>query len=153
MTDSLEYINAIMPYNSGFEGSDLYRILDETLGKYLDDLLENRIDKAYNSNFITLATGEDLDKLGRLYGVARGNNEDDKDYRLRIGFQADKMVNLDNLLDLGCEVYSYVNGYDLGSTLLSRNITEASKVLVVAPNESVKQTLLDNIFLKSVVIV
>ena len=153
MTDSIDYINEIMPYNTGFEGSDLYKILDETLGEYLDDLLENRISRAYNSNFITLADGEDLDTIGKRYGVTRGSGESDEDYRSRIIFQADKMVNLDNLLDLDCDVYAYVEGYNLESTLLSRNITEASKVLIVSPNSTVKQTLVDNIFLKSVVIV
>ena len=43
--------------------------------------------------------------------------------------------------------------YSLESTLLSRNVTEAGKVLIVTPNPVVKQTLVDNVFLKSVVIV
>ena len=153
MTDSIDYLNEIMPYNSGFEGSDLYRILDETLGTYLDELLNNRITRAYNSNYITLAEAEDLDIIGRHYGVSRGAGEVDDSYRSRIIFQADRMVNLDNLLDLDCEVYSYVEDYDLEDTLLSRNITEASKVLIVTPNSIVKKTVEDNIFLKSVVIV
>lgn len=153
MSDSLDYMNTIMPYNSGFEGSDLYQVLDETLGAYLDKLLDERVDGVYNSCFVTLATGEDLDRLGGLYGVVRGDGELDDDYRDRIIFQADKMVNLDNLLDLDCSVYVYIDDYDLESTLLSRNVTEAGKVLIVTPNPVVKQTLVDNVFLKSVVIV
>lgn len=149
----LEYIKDIMPVNSGFEGSDLYKVMLETVQPYFNNLDDVVVPALYDDNWITKATSDGLDRLGEVYGVKRGTGESDDDYRTRLGFQADRMVNLGNVLDLGCEVYSYTPNYDLGTTLLSRNVTEAVKLLIVTPNPETKELLVDNLLSDKVVII
>lgn len=149
----LEYIKDIMPVNCGFYESDLYDVMLETVEPYFNKLDDEVVPALYDDNWITKATSDGLNRLGEVYGVKRGTGESDDDYRIRLGFQADRMVNLGNVLDLGCEVYSYTPNYDLGSTLLSRNTSEAVKLLIVTPNTKTKTLLEDNLLSDSVVIV
>ena len=151
MTDVLDFIIDIMPVNSGFNGSDFGEVLENSILPYFQEKYEsNRI---YESFFITLATGRDLERIGKNYGVFRLLDESDDDYRARINFQADKTINMNNVQELGCEVVCYVDDYDLSETLLSNNITEANKILIIAPNNSIKTIIEKNLLLKSVEVV
>lgn len=148
MSDVLDFITDIMPVNSGFDGSDFAEVLENSVLKYLQEKYESN--NVYESFFITLATGRALDRIGKNYGVFRLSDESDEDYRSRINFQADKTINLNNVQELGCEVVVYVEDYDLTETLLSNNITEANKILIIAPNNSIKTIIEKNLLLKSV---
>ena len=151
MSDVLDFITEIMPVNSGFDGSDFAEVLENSILPYFQEKYENN--GVYESFFITLATGRTLDRIGANYGVSRLSDESDDDYRSRINFQADKTINLNNIEELGCEVVAYVEDYDLTETLLSNNITEANKILIIASNTNVKSIIEKNLLLKSVEVV
>ena len=151
MSDVLDFITEIMPVNSGFDGSDFAEVLENSILPYFQEKYESN--DVYESFFITLATGRNLDRIGANYGVSRLSDESDEDYRSRINFQADKTINLNNIQELGCEVVRYVDDYDLTETLFSNNITEANKVLIIAPNNSIKALIEKNLLLKSVEVV
>lgn len=151
MSDVLDFIAEIMPINCSFEGSDFAKVLENSILPYFQDKYESN--NVYESFFITLATGQALDRIGKNYGVFRLSDESDDDYKARINFQADKTINLNNVQELGCEVVVYVEDYDLTETLLSNNITEANKILIIAPNNSIKSIIEKNLLLKSVEVV
>ena len=82
MSECIDTVSSLMPSSSGFDGSDVQGILDETIGPYFDEFVE-RIEELLDAPFLTEASGDYLDLLhGRLYGVERAIDEDDDDYRM-----------------------------------------------------------------------
>ena len=149
----VDIIGEMLPSASKFRGSDFEKILNETFSP-LYDKLEAEVDEVYNSYFINLANGKDLDRLGKLYNVVRGDGESDDDYRDRISFQADQFCNRENLEELGCEIVEQpTEEYSLDTTLLSRNIVEDKAVIIICPTEDVKETVSRNYLLDNVSII
>ena len=99
MNEITQIIAEMLPVASKFHGSDFEEILDKTFGPAYNEL-ETMVEELYNSYFINLANGKDLDRLGKLYNVIRGDDEEDDDYRDRIIFQADQFCNRSNLEDV-----------------------------------------------------
>lgn len=153
MEDITNIIAGMLPSASKFHGSQFEEILDKTFAPVYNDL-ENTIKEIYNSYFINLANGSDLDRLGRLYNVFRGDDEDDEDYRSKIIFQAAPFCNRSNLEDLGCDIVENPNSeYSLEYTLLSRNIVEDPLIIIICPDENVKGTVERNYLCKNVSII
>lgn len=153
MNEITQIIAEMLPIASKFHGSDFEEILDKTFGPVYNEL-ETMVEELYNSYFINLANGKDLDRLGKLYNVIRGDGEEDDDYRDRIIFQADQFCNRSNLEDVGCDVVEKPSGeYSLEDTLLSRNIVEDPSIIIICPNENVKDTVSRNYLYKNVEII
>ena len=68
MSDCIDTVTSLMPSSSSFDGSDVQRILDETIGPYFDDMVE-RIEDLIDAPFLTEASGDYLDliKIHHLY--------------------------------------------------------------------------------------
>lgn len=106
--------------------SDGYKLIDNTIGWYMDNSNEN----LFLQTFIGTATGAYLDLLGRIKGIYRNSGESDDDYRERI-------INLDNLKfskadleSIGCEIFCYVKEID--KQITSSNPLLSRKYLIYA---------------------
>ena len=144
MSDCIDTVSSLMPSSSKFEGSDLQKILDETIGQYFDEV-DNRIEELVDAPFLSEAEGDYLDLLyGRLYGVSRGVDESDDEYRTRLMFQASDKMRVKELVDLGCSVYAYVEDYNAEWVLTSRNTSLTDKIMVEFPSSLVEELVKDN---------
>ena len=146
MSDCIDTITSLMPATSNFDGSDVQKILDETVGVYFDNL-EEEIERLIDAPFLTEADGEYLDLIhGKLYGISRKPDEEDDDYRQRMIFHAKDGVRVGDLLDLGCNVYTYYSTYNDSPnfTLLSRNTNLTSKYFVECPSDDIEELIKDN---------
>ena len=152
MSDCIDTVTSLMPSSSSFDGSDVQRILDETIGPYFDDMVE-RIEDLIDAPFLTEASGDYLDLIhGVLYGVPRKLGEDDDDYRIRLSFQARDKVRASDLRELGCDLYAFVDDFDSDYSLTSRNISLTSKVLVEFPSLEVEELVKDNFLWEKVLV-
>lgn len=151
MSDCIDTVTSLMPSSSSFDGSDVQRVLDETIGPYFDEF-EERIEELLDAPFLTEASGDYLDLIhGRLYGVERSVDEDDDDYRVRLSFQARDKVRPSDLLELDCGVYAFVDDFDVDYSLTSRNTSLTKKVLVEFPSLEVEDLIKDNMIWEKVV--
>lgn len=57
---------------------------DLQVGAHREYILRHRINEAAQSRLLAKARKGDLDHLGYFYGISRGNDESDDDYRIRI---------------------------------------------------------------------
>ena len=152
MSDCIDTVTSLMPSSSSFEGSDVQRILDETIGPYFDSI-EERIEELLDAPFLTEASGDYLDLIhGRLYGVSRAVDEDDEDYRIRLSFQARDKVRPRDLEELGCELYAFVDDFDSDYSLTSRNTSLTKKVLVEFPSLEVEELVKNNLLWEKLVV-
>ena len=152
MSDCIDTVSSLMPSSSSFDGSDVQEILDQTIGKYFDDM-EVRIEELLDAPFLTEASGDYLDLLhGILYGVKRKIDEDDMDYRIRLIFQAKDKLRVKELEDLGCKVYAFVDDFDKDTVLTSRNNSLTRKVLVDFPNTDVEELVKDNLLWEKILV-
>ena len=152
MSECIDTVSSLMPSSSGFDGSDVQGILDETIGPYFDEFVE-RIEELLDAPFLTEASGDYLDLLhGRLYGVSRGLDEDDDDYRVRLSFQARDKVRPVDLRELDCGVYAFVDDFDSDYTLTSRNTSLTKKVLVEFPSLEVEELVKNNLLWEKVMV-
>ena len=153
MSDCIDTVTSLMPLTSGFDGSDVQRILDETIGPYFDEL-EERIEELLDAPFLTEATGDYLDLLhGKLYGLERLPDESDDEYRARLIFQTKDGVRVPDLLDLDCGVYAdpEVQSFDEDTVLTSRNTALSDKYIVACPSDAVEDLIKDNLIWEKVV--
>ena len=152
MSECIDTVSSLMPSSSSFQGSDVQRVLDETIGPYFDSM-EERIEELLDAPFLTEASGDYLDLIhGRLYGVERSVDEDDDDYRVRLSFQARDKVRPSDLLELDCGVYAFVDDFDSDYTLTSRNTSLTKKVLVEFPSLEVEELVKDNLLWEKLVV-
>ena len=152
MSECIDTVSSLMPSSSGFDGSDVQGILDETIGPYFDEFVE-RIEELLDDPFLTEASGDYLDLLhGRLYGVERAIDEDDDDYRVRLSFQARDKVRPSDLMELDCGVYAFVDDFDSDYTLTSRNTSLTKKVLVEFPSLEVEELVKNNLLWEKVLV-
>lgn len=152
MSDCIDTVTGLMPSSSGFRGSDIQGILDETIGVYFDEF-DGRIEDVLDAPFLSEASGDYLDLIhGRLYGVLRGLDEDDEDYRIRLSFQARDKVRPSDLMGLGCSVYAYVDDFDSDYTLTSRNTSLTRKVLVEFPSLEIEELVKNNFLWEKVLV-
>ena len=152
MSDCIDTVTSLMPSSSSFDGSDVQRVLDETIGPYFDEM-EERIEELLDAPFLTEASGDYLDLIhGRLYGVERSVDEDDDDYRVRLSFQARDKVRPYDLLELDCGVYAFVDDFDVDYSLTSRNTSLTKKVLVEFPSLEVEELVKDNLLWEKLVV-
>lgn len=150
MSDCIDTVSSLMPSSSSFEGSDVQRILEETIGPYFDEK-ENEIEKILDAPHLTEAEGEYLDLFhGPLYKLKRNNDESDEDYRSRLSFQAKDKVRIKDIQELGCRVYAYVEDYDPGYTLTSRNTT-LTKKLILKCSKDIENLIKENFICEGVV--
>ena len=153
MSDCIDTVTSLMPLSSGFDGSDVQRILDETIGPYFDEL-EERIEELLDAPFLTEATGDYLDLLhGKLYGLERLTDESDDEYRARLVFHIRDGVRVSDLLELDCGVYAdpMVQSFDEDTVLTSRNTTLSDKYIVACPSDAVEDLIKDNLIWEKVV--
>lgn len=134
-----------MPSSSNFKDSDVEKILDETIGIYFDKK-EEEIEEVLDAAFLTEATGDYLDLLhGKLYGIERGTDESDDDYKKRLTFQARDTFRLGDLKELGCRVYLYVTDFDEDDTLTTRKITNCpNKLIIDCPTQEIEDLIKKN---------
>ena len=153
MSDCIDTVTSLMPLSSGFDGSDVQRILDETIGPYFDEL-EERIEELLDAPFLTEATGDYLDLLhGKLYGLERLPDESDDEYRARLVFHIRDGVRVSDLLELDCGVYAdpEVQSFDEDTVLTSRNTALSDKYIVACPSDAVEDLIKDNLIWEKVV--
>ena len=153
MSDCIDTVTSLMPLTSGFDGSDVQRILDETIGPYFDEL-EERIEELLDAPFLTEATGDYLDLLhGKLYGLERLYDESDDEYRARLVFHIRDGVRVSDLLELDCGVYAdpMVQSFDEDTVLTSRNTALSDKYIVACPSDAVEDLIKDNLIWEKVV--
>ena len=152
MRECLDTVSSLMPSSSSFDGSDVQGILDQTIGEYFDEM-EERIEDVLDAPFLSEASGDYLDLIhGVLYGVARGLDEDDDDYRIRLSFQARDKVRPVDLRELDCGVYAFVDDFDSDYTLTSRNTSLTKKVLVEFPSLEVEELVKNNLLWEKVLV-
>jgi hypothetical protein len=152
MSDCIDTVSSLMPSSSSFQGSDVEGILDQTIGEYFDEM-EERIEDVLDAPFLTEASGDYLDLIhGVLYGVSRGLDEDDDDYRVRLSFQARDKVRPSDLRELDCGVYAFVDDFDSDYTLTSRNTSLTKKVLVEFPSLEVEELVKNNLLWEKVLV-
>ena len=153
MSDCIDTVTSLMPLSSGFDGSDVQRILDETIGPYFDEL-EERIEELLDAPFLTEATGDYLDLLhGKLYGLERLPDESDDEYRARLVFHIRDGVRVSDLLELDCGVYAdpEVQSFDEDTVLTSRNTALSDKYIVACPSDAVEDLVKDNLIWEGLV--
>lgn len=152
MTDCIDTIASLMPSSSGFKGSDVEKILDETIGKYFDGK-EVEIEDLIDAPFLTEATRHYLDLLhGKLYGIERLPDEDDEDYRNRLIFQTKDKLTVNELKSIGCSVYAFVDDFDIDYQLTSRNTKLTQKLMVECPSEDIEKLVKDNLIWEKLVV-
>lgn len=145
MSDCIDTVTSLMPSSSNFDGSDVQRILDQTIGPYFDNM-DERVEELLDAPFLSEATGDYLDLLhGRLYGISRAVDEEDDDYRIRLSFQARDKVRPSDLRELGCDLYAFVDDFDTDYSLTSRNTSLTKKFLVEFPSLEVELLVKDNL--------
>ena len=144
MSDFIDTVTSLMPSSSGFDGSDVQAILDETLGPYFD-AKEEDIEALIEAPLLTEAEGIYLDLLhGKLYGIERGTDEEDDEYRTRLAFQAKDRITINDLRELGCDVYAYVPDFNPTNMLTSRNTGLTRKLIIECPTIEVENLVKDN---------
>jgi hypothetical protein len=152
MSDCIDTITSLMPSSSNFDGSYVQEILDQTIGPYFDNM-DERIEELLDAPFLTEATGDYLDLIhGKLYGIERGVDEDDDDYRIRLSFQARDKVRPSDLRELGCDLYAFVDDFDTDYSLTSRNTSLTKKFLVEFPSLEVELLVKDNLIWEKVLV-
>lgn len=152
-TDCISTVSSLMPSSSKFSGSDVESIFDETIGEYFDRM-EIRIEDLLDAPFLTRASGEYLDLIhGRLYGLDRLPDESDDDYRIRLGFKARDGFPITELAKLGCTVYVCDDAEVTGMTLLSRNTSAGTGLVVECPDDSIEDLIKDNLIYDGVVFI
>ena len=154
MSDCIDTVTSLMPSSSGFDGSDVQEILDETIGPYFDNL-EERIEGLVDAPFLTEATGDYLDILhGKLYSVTKHAGEGDDDYRDRLIFQARDKVTVPVLEDVGCKVYALPPDvtFDVDDVLTSRNTALNNKFIIECPSDEVEALVKDNLIWEDLVV-
>lgn len=152
MSECIDTVSGLMPSSSGFSGSDVEQILDDTIGPYFDEF-EERIEDVLDAPFLSEASGDYLDLIhGVLYGVVRALDEDDDSYRIRLSFQARDKVRPSDLRELDCGVYAFVDNFDSDYTLTSRNTSLTRKVLVEFPSLEVEELVKNNLLWEKVLV-
>lgn len=151
MSVCIDTVSSLMPSSSSFDGSDVQRILDLTIGSYFDEK-ENEIENIIAAPHLTEAEGEYLDLLhGALYNIKRNINESDDEYRLRLSFQAKEGLTINDIRELGCMVYAYVEDYNPVNTLTSRNTSLTKKLFIKCPNDDIENLIKDNFIFEGLV--
>ena len=123
------------------KGNDVRKVLDYSVGEYMDNLSEIN-----DELFLTSATGGWLDAWGKDYGVIRRVDEDDDSFRERIIFEKLEYLTARNLKDIyGVRLFYAFDGFDATENdLTSDNPYLTDWYMGVAPAET--QAILNNKF-------
>ena len=127
------------------EGNDLRKVLDRTVGEYMD-----ASEVVFDQLFLSSATGGWLDAHGKDYGVPRRLDEDDDSYRERIIFEKLEYLTVGNLQSIyGLDLYAFVSGFNPKvNQLTSDNPYIASRYMSIA-DESTRDILNNKFILDS----
>ena len=79
-------------------------------------------------------------------------NEEDDEYRARLSFQARDKVRPVDLMELGCDLYAFVDNFDASTKLTSRNTSLTKKVMVEFPSVETEELVKDNLLWKNVMV-
>ena len=130
-----------MASNLQNKNNEVRKVLDYTVGEYMDNLSEIN-----DELFLTSATGGWLDAWGRDYGVIRKIDESDDDFRERIIFEKLEYLTTHNLQNIyGVRLFSAFDGfYAEDNDLTSDNPYITDWFMGIAPEET--QNILNNKF-------
>lgn len=98
------------------ENNDFVRVLDGTVGEYL----ENR-DNSFLDIFLATAEGDYLDIHGDLFDLKRRDGESDDDFRNRILLDESLIQSTSDFLKLDVGLWIFKDGVTDKYTLTSRN--------------------------------
>ena len=98
------------------ENNDFVRVLDGTVGEYLENRNNHFLDV-----FLTMADGKYLDIHGKMYNLFRKKDESDEDYRNRIILNKSILQRTTDFNKLDIGVWIYKDGVVDKATLTSRN--------------------------------
>ena len=98
------------------ENNDFVRVLDGTVGEYLENRRNHFLDV-----FLTMAEGDFLDIHGKMYGIFRKEDESDDDYRNRIILNRSILQRTTDFSKLEIGFWVYKDGVTNKDTLTSRN--------------------------------
>lgn len=98
------------------ENNDFVRVLDGTVGEYLENRRNHFLDV-----FLTMAEGDFLDIHGKMYGIFRKEDESDDDYRNRIILNRSILQRTTDFSKLEIGFWVYKDGVTDKDTLTSRN--------------------------------
>lgn len=130
-----------MASNLQNKNNEVRKVLDYTVGEYMDNLSEIN-----DELFLTSATGGWLDAWGKDYGVIRKIDESDDDFRERIIFEKLEYLTAHNLQNIyGVRLFSAFDGFNpVENDLTSDNPYLTDWFMGVAPEET--QNILNNKF-------
>lgn len=114
-----ETILEMLPETSQLSNPDntMYKLIDRTVGAWLDDFEEHDLDTEL---FLNTATGKYLDLHGQDYNIRRKINESDTDYRERIIYESLGHLTVNYLRDVyNVELYVYVPDFNVSENSLT----------------------------------
>ncbi len=98
------------------ENNDFVRVLDGTVGEYLENRQNHFLDV-----FLTTAQGDYLDIHGKIFGIFRKKDESDEEYRNRIILNKSILQRTTDFSKLDIGLWIYKDGVTDKDTLTSRN--------------------------------
>ena len=98
------------------ENNDFVRVLDGTVGEYLENRNNHFLDV-----FLTMAEGDFLDIHGKMYNFFRKKDESDESYRNRILLNKSLLQRTSDFTKLDIGFWVYKEGVTDKDTLTSRN--------------------------------
>lgn len=98
------------------ENNDFVRVLDGTVGEYLENRQNHFLD-----TFLVMAEGDFLDIHGKMYGIFRKQDESDEAYRNRIILNKSILQRTTDFSKLDIGIWIYKDGVTDKDTLTSRN--------------------------------
>lgn len=133
--------NAVSEWDSSIEfgrHSNTYKLVRALLSEAerIDDDLEN----VYHSHHINFATGEELDKFGKLVDAPRKSNEPDNKYRTRIKAEF-AQARTDTDFDSFVEFCSSVLNTNVNNLLFETNYAGNSATVTVSADSSIYDSL------------
>lgn len=150
MSDFTDAMFGLLPEHSNLHkpSNEVRKVIERTLGVWLDENAD--VPGFWNQMFLTTSTGKYLDLHGRDYGVKRGLDESDEDYRKRIVFEKLEYLIADNLRDF-YDVLLYIayDGFNpLVNDLTSSNLYRDNFYCGIAEEDTIQiinnKFILDN---------
>ena len=130
------------------EGNDLRKVLDRTVGEYMD-----ASEAVFDQLFLTSATGGWLDCFGQDFGVPRRLDEDDESYRERIIFEKLEYLTVGNLQSIyGLDLYAFVSGFNPHENQLTSDNPYIHDRYMSIADESMRNILNDKFVLDSAIV-
>ena len=127
------------------EGNDLRKVLDRTVGEYMD-----ASEVVFDQLFLSSATGGWLDAFGRDFGVPRRLDEDDESYRERIIFEKLEYLTVGNLQSIyGLDLFAFVSGFNPKVNQLTSDNPYISDRYMSIADESTRDILNNKFILDS----